>query len=141
MFKKNTYSIKDSGDIVRNASKQTSIPTIINNGITIVGNLISTNIIEVFGNIKGNVKSQVLHIREGAFVEGNIEASYVKIAGQFIGEIKSSIIHITNSGDVKGDVVYGIISIEEKGKFEGKLNQDIDLLKVQNSTSSEEKNS
>ena len=142
MFKvKNTNLIKDSNEVIKNATKKTAIPTIINQEMVIEGDLISSNIIEIFGKVKGNIKSDVLSIREGATVDGTIHATYVKIAGNFKGNIKSSVIHITSNGEVKGEMVYGILSVEEKGKFEGKVSQDIELLQIKDCTAEGAQNS
>ena len=135
MFKvKNTNLIKDSNEVIKNATKKTTIPTIINQEMVIEGDLVSSNIIEIFGKVKGNIKSDVLSIREGAIVDGTIHATYVKIAGHFKGNIKSSVIHITSVGEVSGEMIYGILSVEEKGKFEGKASQNIELLQIKDCT-------
>lgn len=130
MFKKNPNLMKDSSEVIKNATKKTTMPTIINPEITIEGDLSSENIIEIFGKVKGNIKTEVLSIREGAIVDGIIKATYVKIAGAFKGKLTSSIVHITHSGDVTGEMIYGILSIEEKGKFDGKVSQNIELLQI-----------
>jgi cytoskeletal protein CcmA (bactofilin family) len=98
--------------------------------MSVKGDLVSDNIIEIFGKVEGKIKSDVLSIREGALVKGNIASKYVKIAGAFEGDVIASIIHITSTGTVIGNLTYGIISIEEKGKFEGSINQKTELLEI-----------
>ena len=131
MFKlSNKNEIKDSNEVIKSVNKKTSIPSIINAEMSIKGDLVSENIIEIFGKVEGGVKSDVLSIREGAFVKGKIVSKYVKIAGTFEGEITASILHITSTGYVKGNITYGIISAEEKGKFEGNVTQKTELLEI-----------
>jgi cytoskeletal protein CcmA (bactofilin family) len=131
MFKlSNKNEIKDSNEVIKSVNKKTSIPSIINTEMSVKGDLVSDNIIEIFGKVEGNIKSDVLSIREGALVKGNIASKYVKIAGAFEGDVVASIIHITSTGAVTGNLTYGIISIEEKGKFEGSINQKTELLEI-----------
>jgi cytoskeletal protein CcmA (bactofilin family) len=131
MFKlANKNEIKDSNEVIKNANKKTTIPSIINAEMYVKGDISSDNIIEIFGKVKGSIKADVLSIREGGFAEGVINAKYVKIAGTFNGEIQSSIIHITSTASVEGKLTYGIISIEEKAKFQGTLVQQTELLEI-----------
>ena len=133
MFKLNNKNeIKDSNEVIKNANKKTSIPSIINAEMSIKGDIVSENIVEIFGKVEGNIKADVLSLREGSEVKGVVQAKYVKIAGKFEGDVHSSIIHITASGSAFGNLVYGIISIEEKAKFEGSLSQKAELLEIKN---------
>ena len=131
MFKLNNKNeIKDSNEVIKTANKKTSIPSILNAEVCFKGDIVSENIIEIFGKVEGSIKSDVLSLREGSEVKGIVSAKYVKISGKFEGEINASIIHITASGSVNGTLTYGIISIEEKAKFEGTLSQKLELLEV-----------
>ena len=140
MFKlSNKETIKDSNEVIKNVNKKTSLPSIINAEMQIIGDIKSDNIVEIFGKIEGNISADIVSIREGASVEGKIIAKYVKIAGNFRGDVQSSIIHITSQGDVHGKLSYGIISIEEKAKFDGTMSQDANLLAIKQVETSEEK--
>jgi cytoskeletal protein CcmA (bactofilin family) len=131
MFKlSNKETIKDTNEVIKNVNKKTSIPSIINAEMEIKGDMKSDNIIEVFGKVHGNIVADVVSIREGASIEGKIIAKYVKIAGNFTGEIKSSILHITSTGNAHAKLTYGIISIEEKAKFDGTMTQEAELLTI-----------
>lgn len=129
MFKLNNKNeIKDSNEVVKNVNKKTSIPSILNAEVFFKGDLFSENIIEIFGKVEGSIKAEFVSLRLGSEVKGDIFAKYIKIAGKFEGKINSSIVHITSSGCVNGDLTYGILSIEEKAKFEGTLSQKPELL-------------
>jgi cytoskeletal protein CcmA (bactofilin family) len=131
MFKlNNKNNIKDSAEVIKSVNKKTSIPSIINSEMEVKGVITSDNIIEVFGKIEGVIKADVLSVREGASVKGEVVAKYVKISGIFEGDISSSIIHITSTGVVSGKMHYGVIAIEEKAKFDGTLKQTTELLEV-----------
>lgn len=138
MFKlHNKHEIKDSGEVIKSVNKKTSVPSIVNAEMFVKGDISSENIIEVFGKIDGKVKADIISIREGASVKGSIVAQYVKISGTFDGDIKSAIIHITSTGVVNGKLAYGILSIEEKAKFDGTLMQSPELLTIKDITSEE----
>ena len=138
MFKlHNKHEIKDSGEVIKSVNKKTSVPSIVNAEMFVKGDISSENIIEVFGKIDGKVKADIISIREGASVKGSIVAQYVKISGTFDGDIKSAIIHITSTGVVNGKLAYGILSIEEKAKFDGTLMQSSELLIVKDITTEE----
>lgn len=131
MFKlANKDIIKDSAEIIKNANKKTTIPSIINAQISIVGDAVSDNTVEIFGKFDGSLKADVIIIREGGDVKGKISAKYIKIAGNFKGDVVSAILHVSSAGAIEGNIEYGIISIEEKAQIKGQMVYNPSLLRV-----------
>ncbi len=126
----NKNEIKDGNEVIKNANKNTPIPSIINPEMFVKGDIDAKNILDIMGKVEGNIKAKVVRIRDKASVIGKINSTYIQIGGDFQGSISSSIIHITPSGVVRGDLKYGIISIAEKAVIDATIKQDVELLKL-----------
>lgn len=131
MFKTiNKEIITDSAEIIKSVNKKTAIPSIISKGMDIIGDLCSENIIEIFGKVKGDIKADIIRIRENARVEGNLHAKYIQIAGTFEGNATCAVIHVLATGFIKGNLEYGLISVEEKAQITGQLIGNSQLLQL-----------
>lgn len=126
----NKDTIKDSSEVIKNANKKTSIPSIINAQMVVRGNMTSDNIIEIFGRVEGDIKAEVVTVREGGTLIGKVEAKYVKVSGHFEGDISTAVIHITSTGNLFGKIDYGIISVEEKAQVKSEMQYNPSLLQV-----------
>ncbi len=102
--------------------KSNSIATIISEGTTIEGNVVSENSIRLSGAVKGDIVSKgLVIIGAGARVKGNITAESVLIAGSVEGDL--NIVNKTNiepTGEVRGDLVTKRLLVDEESVFSGK---------------------
>ena len=96
-------------------------PSVINAGLTIVGNLQSNTDVVISGTIDGDINSRGLTVSEGAKVTGTIECSTVQLRGHVNGQIKASTVKVARTGNVSGDIFYDTLSIEEGAVVEGQL--------------------
>jgi cytoskeletal protein CcmA (bactofilin family) len=96
-------------------------PTIIARDMTIEGNLHSTGVIEIEGNVKGIVKSESIILREECFVEGSIISENLNIRGRFEGSIKAKNISISSKGRVHGEIEYDSLSVEDGASIDGQF--------------------
>ena len=113
--------------IVEDARKS-GLPSVISAGDSIIGDLVSSTAIDIFGKIEGNLKCNVINIRDEGVISGMISANYTKISGAFTGSIVSKIVHISATGIVSADISYGILISEEGAKLTGKCLFDPNLL-------------
>lgn len=108
--------------------KRNNIPTIINSGLSITGNVYSSDYIEVFGTLQGDIECCVLCLRNGGFITGNIKARLIKIEGRFEGTISSQIVKMGRSAYIRGDIEYGFLYADEGVDFDGSCRQNKDLI-------------
>lgn len=96
-------------------------PTIIARDLTVEGNLNSSGVIEIEGNVKGTVSSSSIILREDCFVEGAIIAETLDIRGRFEGSIKAKNINISNKARVHGEIEYESLSVEDGASIDGQF--------------------
>ena len=96
-------------------------PSVINAGLTIVGNLQSNNDVVISGTIEGDITSRGLTVSEGASVTGTIECANVQVQGNVNGQVNASSVKIARTGNVSGDIVYDTLSIDEGAVVQGHL--------------------
>ena len=99
----------------------TGEPSVINAGLTIVGNLQSNTDVVISGTIEGDITSRGLTVSEGAKVTGTIECSTVQIRGHVDGQLNSSTVKVARTGNVTGDIIYETLSIDEGAVVQGQL--------------------
>lgn len=98
-----------------------STPTIISHDLRIEGEITSTGLIEIEGNINGTIKGNSIILREGCFVEGTIIAESISIRGKFDGTIRAKNIDITNKAKVTGTIEYGSLCVEDGASIDGQF--------------------
>src|SRR5271166_3928262 len=65
-------------------------------GMTVVGNISSEGILNVFGRVEGELHASIVRISDGAEVEGVIAAQELKIGGRFKGTIQANRVTLTS---------------------------------------------
>ena len=96
-------------------------PAIIARDLSVEGNLTSSGMIEVEGNIKGSIQGNAVILREECFVEGVITAESLSIRGRFEGSIKAKNLRISNKAQVRGDIEYESLLVEDGACIDGKF--------------------
>jgi cytoskeletal protein CcmA (bactofilin family) len=87
--------------------------------ITIVGKIVGTGSVIVFGRIEGELNASDVTIAEGAQVEGSVVAQALTIAGHVKGTIHAVRAKLLGTAKVEGDIFHRSLSIDENAVFEG----------------------
>lgn len=95
--------------------------SIISKGLILKGNLVSDGLLEVEGQIDGNVKGNEITIRETGSITGKLVANVVNIKGNFEGIIKSQKINISGKAIIKGTLEYVALCVEDGASIIGDL--------------------
>lgn len=95
--------------------------SIISKGLLLKGNLVSDGLLEVEGQIDGNVKGNEITIRETGSITGKLVANVVNIKGNFEGIIKSQKINISGKAIIKGTLEYVALCVEDGASIIGDL--------------------
>lgn len=95
--------------------------------IELVGDLSFSGLLQVKGNIYGNViaasdTDATLLIEAGATITGEVRAPYIRIKGKVTGDIfATNRISISASSTIIGDVHYDEIELDQGAQVSGKL--------------------
>lgn len=95
------------------------VPSILSDGLTIVGNLTSDGEIQIDGAVDGDIVARHLTVGETARVTGHIEADTVVIKGAVNGLIQADSVTLSRTANVVGDIVHVDLSIETGALLEG----------------------
>ncbi len=99
-----------------------TIETLIGNGTTFKGDILSTKSLRIDGILVGNIKEAAnVIVGETAQVRGSITANYVVVDGVVEGNITANeCIELLNKSKVTGDLTTTILSINEGAVFKGR---------------------
>jgi len=98
--------------------------TVIAEGLKIVGSVTAEGLVEVNGQIDGELHCTSLVISRGAHVAGNIAAERVVVDGKVEGPIEGGEVLLKSQAHVVGDIHHQSLAIERGAYFEGRSIQD-----------------
>ena len=98
------------------ASKQ---GTVIAKGLTIVGSVTAEGLVEVNGQIDGELHCTSLVIARGAHVTGIVVAERVVVDGKVEGPIQGTEVILKSKAHVVGDIHHRSLAIEKGAFFDG----------------------
>jgi cytoskeletal protein CcmA (bactofilin family) len=94
--------------------------TIIAEGLKIRGSVSAEGLVEVNGQIEGDVHCTSLFISPKAVINGGVEADRVVVNGKVEGPIRSSEVMLKSHAHVVGDIQCQRLSIERGAYFDGR---------------------
>jgi cytoskeletal protein CcmA (bactofilin family) len=100
------------------ASKQRG--TIIAEGLKIVGTVTAEGLVEVNGQIEGELHCTSLVIARKAHVAGTIQAEQVVVDGTVEGPIQGGDVSLKSQAHVVGDIHHQSLAIERGAFFDGR---------------------
>ena len=97
--------------------------TVIGNGLKIVGNVTAEGLVEVNGQIEGELHCTSLIVSPNAQVVGSITAERVVVNGRVEGPIQGGDVVLKSRAHVVGDIHHQSLTIEKGANFEGRAAQ------------------
>ena len=97
--------------------------TVIAKGLKIVGSVTAEGLVEVNGQIEGELHCTSLMISRGAHVTGTIAAERVVVDGKVEGPIHGGEVVLKSEAHVVGDIQHQSLAIESGAYFEGRSMQ------------------
>jgi cytoskeletal protein CcmA (bactofilin family) len=89
--------------------------------LRITGEISSTGLVEVLGEIDGNITAQGLLIGQEGRVTGSVKADTVEVKGRFDGKVTCETITLRSTATVTADVTTGNVIIESGASIEGRF--------------------
>ena len=94
--------------------------TIIAEGLKIKGSVSAEGLVEVNGQIEGDVHCTSLFISPKAAINGGVEADRVVVNGKVQGPIRGSEVMLKSHAHVVGDIQCQHLSVERGAYFDGR---------------------
>ena len=88
------------------------IPSVISKSVNINGDITNGGLIEIEGNVEGNISADTVTIREGGIIKGNINCKVLNIKGNFNGNARSEKINIADTAIINGLLEYNFLSAD-----------------------------
>lgn len=118
MFKRLTRNSKASA-----ASSQRKVLelSVIAANMNVLGNIVSDGILDIDGQVDGNVRGHSVTVRPDGRIRGDLVAQEVFVHGTVDGLIKAENVTLFESAHVRGTIMHESITIEDGAKVDGKL--------------------
>ena len=94
--------------------------TVIAKGLKIVGSVTAEGLVEVNGQIEGELHCASLVIARGAHVSGTVAAERVVVDGKVEGPIQGGDVLLKSLAHVVGDIHHQSLAIEKGAYFDGR---------------------
>jgi cytoskeletal protein CcmA (bactofilin family) len=94
--------------------------TIIAEGLKIVGSVTAEGLVEVNGQIEGDLHCTSLIISPTASISGFIQAEKIVVNGRVIGPIEGGEVVLKSRAHVVGDIKHQSLAIETGAYFDGR---------------------
>ena len=94
--------------------------TVIAKGLKIVGSVTAEGLVEVNGQIEGELHGTSLVIARGAHINGVIAAERVVVDGKVEGPIQGGEVILKSQAHVVGDIHHQSLAIERGAYFDGR---------------------
>lgn len=111
-----------------NYKVNTSTHSIVDEGLTMKGDLESDGDILVKGKVLGSIRCKVLIIEADALVEGGIEAEEVIVRGNAKGTIRADRVRLEKTANIDSEIHHRTFSAEEGARIKGSLRSIDELL-------------
>lgn len=102
--------------------------SVIGRDLTILGDnisIVSREVLQIDGEVRGNVSGRRISIGAGGAVEGSVSAETVEIDGRVDGTVKAVAITLNASARVAGNLTHRVLVIAEGAEFEGNVRRAV----------------
>lgn len=101
--------------------------TVIGQGITIEGELVSDDDVVVAGTIRGKLSADgPVSVEAGAVVEADVSATSLSLGGSVTGNVTASDrVDLLGGGRLVGDVKAARLTIADGASFKGNVDMDV----------------
>lgn len=96
-------------------------PSVIAEGMHVLGNIISEGMLDIDGRIDGNVRADIITLRDNGAIRGDVMADTVHIYGEVVGLIKAKNVMVYASARINGTIMHESITIEDGASVDGKF--------------------
>lgn len=96
-------------------------PSVIASNMCVLGNIVSAGVLDIDGQVDGNVRGHMITLRPNARVRGDVIAEEVHVHGTVDGLIKAQNVMLYSTAHVHGTIMHETVTIEDGAAVDGKL--------------------
>jgi cytoskeletal protein CcmA (bactofilin family) len=103
--------------------------SVIGTDLTILGEkitIISQNMLQIDGDVRGDVNGKQVIIGEEGSVIGTVSAESIEVRGGIRGAIRANAVILHPTSEVEGDIFHQTLSISEGAQFDGRVRRSKD---------------
>lgn len=130
MFNNKKNNNNSANTPAKPSRQRDSIPTIVTSDVHLLGNMVSEGAVDFSGTIDGNIRCDMLTLRQNGIVKGEIDANTVHIHGTVKGLIRAKNVHLLASCKVEGIIIHEQLSIEDGAFVDGKFKRSDRIIKA-----------
>jgi cytoskeletal protein CcmA (bactofilin family) len=110
-------------------ARKSNDQAVLGNGLAVRGRVHGEGDLRIEGSIEGDVRvAGHLELAGQGSVTGRVEASAITVAGDLEGDVHTEgAVHIAAGGSLRGDVAAAELSLDEGGRFNGRVDAEFDL--------------
>ena len=102
-------------------SRKTLEPSVVANNMNVLGNIVSDGILDIDGQVDGNVRGHSVTVRPNGRIRGDLIAQEVFVHGVVDGLIKAENVTVFSTATVRGTIMHESLTIEDGARVDGKL--------------------
>lgn len=121
LIKKRAKTVAISNGVLPSGRRATLEPSVIASNVNVLGNMISDGILDIDGQVDGNVTALMVTVRPNGRIRGDLIANEAIIHGTVDGLIKSHAVSLFSSAVVNGTIMHETLMIEDGAAVNGKL--------------------
>ncbi|MGI9379327.1 MAG: bactofilin family protein [Methyloligellaceae bacterium] len=100
-------------------------PSILTEGVTIVGDISSMDEVTIHGKVVGDVDCTRIVVGETGSIKGELSGEELSISGSIDGTVRGEWVELKKSADVNGDIHHHYVAMEAGTEYTGKLQRHI----------------
>ena len=116
LIKRPTLSTAQDG-----VDRKTMEPSVIAANMNVLCNVVSEGILDIDGQIDGNVRAEIVTLRPNGRIRGDLMAAEVYVHGTVDGLIKAQAVNLFATAVVHGTIMHETITVEDGAQVDGKL--------------------
>ncbi len=96
-------------------------PSVIASNMCVLGNIVSDGILDIDGQVDGNVRGHMVTVRPNGRIRGDVMAQDAHIHGVVEGLIKAKHVTLYATAQVNGTIMHESVTVEDGAAVDGKL--------------------
>lgn len=96
-------------------------PSVIASNVNVLGNMVSDGVLDIDGQVDGNVTAQMVTVRPNGRIRGDLMATEAIVHGTVDGLIKAHAVSLFSTAVVNGTIMHETLMIEDGAVMNGKL--------------------
>ena len=120
MFRRSTNK-PPKAPVAAATNRKAMNPSVIASNMSVLGNIISDGILDIDGQVDGNVRGHIVTVRPEGRIRGDVMAEEVYVHGTIDGLIKANAVTLYATAHVTGTVMHESLTVEDGAAIDGKL--------------------